>query len=210
MIISHRHRLIYFSIPKTGSEAVRRYLSPISEVEIVRFARRTPKKPFYSHMRPCEAQQTFAELGWEFGDYSKIATVRNPWARLASLFAMMERQKQRRFHGNFSAWLSTLEPTRPQDPTRSEKWWCHGSMTIEAFMAVPGDNCAYRAFRLEDGLERLSSYLESSGVATLGKTVEAVNGAPEPYDYRDYYTARDRALVAELYASEIERFEYQF
>jgi hypothetical protein len=85
MRVSHKFHLIYFSIPKTGSRAVRSLLDPLSEEKIVSFPDVDVKTPFHSHMRPSEAHKVFREKGWTFDAYFQIATVRSPCRRRRQL-----------------------------------------------------------------------------------------------------------------------------
>lgn len=88
MRICHAHKLIYLSIPKTASEAVRAYLDACADEPVVTFPETTPDQPFYSHMRPSEIRAVFDARGLDFDSYRCVVTVRNPFARLASLYRM--------------------------------------------------------------------------------------------------------------------------
>ena len=77
MRISHRARLVYFSIPKTASESVRAFLDPLADVPVVKYGHTTVQSPFYSHMRPIEAREAFAARSWPFEEYFRFVTVRN-------------------------------------------------------------------------------------------------------------------------------------
>ncbi len=54
MRISHRHRFVFFSNPKTGSESVRSLLDPYSDICGVPMWEMTAENPFYSHISPRE------------------------------------------------------------------------------------------------------------------------------------------------------------
>ena len=40
-------------------------------------------------MRPVEARRAFQQVDWDFEGYYRFVLVRNPWRRLASLYAMI-------------------------------------------------------------------------------------------------------------------------
>lgn len=86
MIISHRHRFIFFNNPLTGSDAIRRYLDAWSEEPVVDFSARMPDQPFHHYMCPEEAEYTFNVHGWNFNNYARITCVRNPYTRLPALY----------------------------------------------------------------------------------------------------------------------------
>jgi hypothetical protein len=86
MIISHRHRFIFFHNPITGSDALRRYLDAWSDEPVVDFRARMPDQPFHHYMNPEEAEYTFRIQGWNFNSYARITCVRNPYTRLPALY----------------------------------------------------------------------------------------------------------------------------
>ncbi|MEX0853104.1 MAG: hypothetical protein WD036_07465 [Bauldia sp.] len=55
MRISHRYRFIFFANSKTGSESVRAWLNPFSDIRGVSSAKAAPADPFSAHMRPNHA-----------------------------------------------------------------------------------------------------------------------------------------------------------
>ncbi|MEO0437712.1 MAG: sulfotransferase family 2 domain-containing protein [Pseudomonadota bacterium] len=93
MVISHKHKFIFFSNPKTGSEWIRLLLQDLQEEEVRTFRERSHEYAFYSHMRPVEARAAFRKLELEFDDYYRFVCIRNPWARLVSLYEMIRQNK---------------------------------------------------------------------------------------------------------------------
>lgn len=84
MLISHKHRFITIDIPKTGSRSLRESLLPLDIIDI----RGLPdyKAEFYQHDFATRAKKQFAKNNWNWNDYFKFTTVRNPWARDFSFF----------------------------------------------------------------------------------------------------------------------------
>ena len=62
MRISHAGRFVFYSIPKTGSESVRRWLDPVSDEVIGTFRQVCDDRPFYSHMRPVEVHEVLISI----------------------------------------------------------------------------------------------------------------------------------------------------
>lgn len=211
MRISRKYGFVYFSIPKTASEAVRTFLDPLSDVEILTYARVTPDQPFYSHMTAREAEAAFASRNWDYHGQYRFVTVRNPWARLVSLFRMMRRQPQRRTELDFAGFLRTLDPDAPVEPPSDQKWWDHGALGVDAFTCgANGRPLVNDAFRIEDGFDAMIAALRARDVPVVEAQVETVNAARTTQDYRDYYGPEERDHVARLYRPEIERFGYSF
>jgi hypothetical protein len=90
MRISHKYKFVFFANPKTGSETVRKildlYLDNKTEYDssIV-----SPSNSLYNHMPPVELKNIFLTQSLNFDEYFKFTMVRNPWARLVSLYEMI-------------------------------------------------------------------------------------------------------------------------
>ncbi len=96
MIISHKHKFIFFSNPKTGSESVREVLGPFGDEEIVSYPAVNSNQPFYSHMPPKEVKTIFESRGINYNEYFKFVFTRNPFEKLVSLYEMIYRNDSRR------------------------------------------------------------------------------------------------------------------
>lgn len=212
MRISHRFRLVYFSIPKTGSESVRALLDPVSDEKIVTFPDVDERTPFHSHMRPYDVRTVFCKKGWEFDAYLKIATVRNPWARLASLYRMMCRNRGDQWKGTFSDWIQTLDPTGRSTSHMPEKWYAHGTMSMTNFLSDPeGQLLVDQVFRVEDQSAALSEMIATRvGEDLVEQGLAHRNKAEHPYNWQTMYSVQDQNRVADLYSDDVERFGYAF
>jgi hypothetical protein len=212
MRISHTLRIVYFSIPKTGSETIRNLLDPVSDEEIVRFPEINEKAPFYSHMRPCAARNTFNHKGWDFNDYHRFATVRNPWARLASLYKMTCRNWGQQWNISFSKWIEALDPSGHSTADMPEKWYAHGTMSMVKFLSDQNGNLLVnRVFRIEDQAEALyTDICARVGLVRIQHGLGHKNRASRPYDWRAMYSLADRRIISDLYADDIEHFGYSY
>ena len=98
VIVSHRHRFIFFAVPRTGTHAIRTALEPLlgdgdwQQQTLTRVA----KSPVpglarigHGHISLRQAQ---AFLPTETRDYVKFAFVRNPYDRFVSACAMLNRR----------------------------------------------------------------------------------------------------------------------
>jgi hypothetical protein len=91
MIVSHRHRLIFVAVPRTGSQSVRAALRPLLgpedwEQAAWGTARRVPISSLaateHGHLGVREAERHLPRKVWR--DYFKFAVVRDPWDRFLS------------------------------------------------------------------------------------------------------------------------------
>ena len=211
MRISHRYEFIFFSNPKTGSESVRALLNPYSDITDVKYLKRTPDNPFYSHIRPVEMRALFEDRGWTFDTYRKFVFVRNPWARLVSLYKMIKRTKRFARLG-FSNWLDSIEPNGiGGGGADHQRWRRYGTYSIKAFVGDDsGNSLVDDVIRLEDIDQDLPDLLHRIGIsnAILAPVPHVNRGSTG--DYRKFYTAEDVALVREKYSYDIDHFGYTF
>ncbi len=221
MRISHRHRFVFFSSPKTGSRSVRKLLDIHAEIHGRPAAELTADFPFYNHMRPVELRDVFGERGWDFDGYFKFVMVRNPWSRLVSLYEMFSfreggqisrlRRRATR-HEGFRSWVRTLDPndTAEAGPGSERSVIKVGALS---YLGFAGDG-AGRALvdevvKLEEIETRLPTLLERLGVP-LPKRVPWTGRGRYRGRHRAYYDDETREVVRVLYEKDIERFGYTF
>ena len=84
MLISHKHKFITIDIPKTGSRSLRESLLPLGILDVC--GEPNLDSEFYQHDGATRAKKQFAKNDWNWNDYFKFTTVRNPWARYFSFF----------------------------------------------------------------------------------------------------------------------------
>lgn len=216
MIISHTHRFIFFSNPKTGSESVRALLAPLNEEPIGAWRDRTLHHPFYAHMSPAEAQKSFVDKRWPFSDYRRITCVRNPYPRLVSLYRMIAevdglwRLRRRLGLGQpgFAAWLRDVQPSGSGGGGRlHQRWRRFGAWSAQSWTTDDtGRRLVTDILRLEHLETELPALLADMRLP-VGPTVPHKNSRP-PTDWAQWYSARSHALVAQRYAWDLERFSY--
>lgn len=99
MILSHRHRFIFFAVPRTATHAIRAALQPILgetdwQQEVLRLQLRSPlpalAKIGHGHITVREAQAALPDDVWR--SYFKFAFVRNPYDRYVSICAMLNKR----------------------------------------------------------------------------------------------------------------------
>ncbi len=211
MRISHRHKFVFFSSPKTGSESIRNLLDPLSDVRDVPLAQTTPSFPFYSHIRPVEMRAAFVRFGWRYDDYYRFVFVRNPWTRLVSLYRYFLRSDFP-LKPAFAEWLKASRTDGTGGVSQdSAPWLKYGTYSLEVFAGDgTGRLLVNDVFRLEDMAE-VPDRLRFRGIPLPpDATVPWVNRTKEATSLAEYYTPELIDLVAERYAKEIERFGYSY
>jgi hypothetical protein len=207
VIGSASHRLLFVHVQKTGGLTVEAMLTKaIPDAEPIRV-------PGGRHAHYADALAARPDLAdrWSFG------FVRNPWARMYSWHAMVLRRKAAAESGN---------ETMARRMKKMEFWHRVGTEfpEFEDFvLRGPDEIDRLRTPQLDylragdrevDFIGRTESL--DDDIATVFAHVglpapeaERRNAGP-PTDYRQHYTDAMRDRVAEIFASDIERFDYRF
>jgi hypothetical protein len=229
MIVSHKHRFIFLKTAKTAGSSIEAALRPqCGPDDILTYlkpaimldgrtafsqnekrglgklgiyvpgglARHVPQiAGFYPHM---PGRQVRAMIGRDVWDaYYKFSVERNPWDRQVSLFYFRHRRSDPKleFEDYLTSWDSWLHSTR------LENWEIY---TIGGRIAVD------RVLRFETIDDDFADLCRQLGIDC--PALPHANRGPdrERNDYRDYYTARSRDIVARWYRNEIDAFGYEF
>ena len=90
MRLSHQHKFVYISIHKTASETVRSMLDPYSDMQSC-----GDKQTICYHHIPAKKMKYYFDeryhkadkQNWDWNNWFKFTTVRNPWDRKLSTFS---------------------------------------------------------------------------------------------------------------------------
>lgn len=209
MIISHRHKFIFFDQPYSGGENLRAYLQTWSEEPVVDIKRHAPDQPFYHGMSPEEARRTFEMLGWRFADYVRISTTSNPFVRIPAVYEELQRgTKIRRFRNRFMGTETTLE-----------QWLESIAGTHHGIGSGPSSRRLDHAMRTSaqwcgDGL--ITRFVPVETLRKAAVPLLASLGIPSPPDLSSLCTVpkdialseRAEHLIAERFAADIQLFDY--
>jgi hypothetical protein len=213
MIISHTHKFVFFSFPKAGSESVRALLAPYNE-ERIRPWLEHQGRGFYPHMPPRDVAVMFARRGWDFDSYRRITCIRNPYARLVSLYRMICRVdgvwKFRARCGvqpGFNRWvLSTRPGGRGGGGRPYQRWRRYGTWSVEQWISdAAGVPLVTGIVRLEDLAQGPAPLLDLLGLPVAPLPVR--NCRP-PVDPATWFSAPALRVMAHRYAGEIREFGY--
>jgi hypothetical protein len=207
MIISHKHRYIFFAVPKTGTHAVRQALRvQMGEDDLEQVGlfvnKRFPFPEFadiqHGHI---STRQIRPVLGDELVDgYAKFAFVRNPFDRFVSYCAFMSRG-------------SDVFDTQP---LRYMKWVVREQKPVGHILYQPQHAMLTDAQgRLELDIVGRNETMQASYDAICarlgmpGAELERVN-ASRHRPWQEYYDQELVGLVSALYARDLELFDYRF
>lgn len=225
MQISHQYKFIFFSFPKTGSESVRKLLEPYSDIHGVPYWQRTETEPFYSHISPKEVKLLFEKNGWNYDNYYKFTFIRNPWARLVSLYNMI-------YHTNpptspigkikavftnkstpdFKTWLQTIKTDgEGAGGPENQRWQVYGAYSIASYILDDENNeLVDDIIKLEEINERLPTILKRIGIPDAEHlSIPFINNR-KAKNISGYYDEESSSLIDEYYHYDIQRFNYSF
>lgn len=207
MLVSDAHRMVFIHVQKTGGVTVSKVLEPV-----VPDLRQVPEKGIkHSTLAQGLAQEPDLAAYWTFG------FVRNPWSRLVSWWAMVQRFKEMADHGVETAqgrfarngFLRTAR-TYPDFDT----FVLRGSEELERLRTPQASylragereaDFVGRTESLKADLEQAFTHLGLPFPAELPHT----NKSPHAH-YTTYYSEVSRRRVAELFAADVEAYGYEF
>jgi hypothetical protein len=143
--------------------------------------------------------RAFAPHAWR--QYKKVCFVRNPYARMVSYYRWRTRKSQA--PPSFSDYLGWLDRRDYSSGLLSETWRSWDLYTLDDRIAVDFvGRQEHFAYDMKQLCEMLQLPFEAHRLTFIKKQHD--------YDYRDFYTPGDRAIVARTFAPEIEHFGYTF
>lgn len=208
MLMSQKHNFIFVHIYKNAGSSITRALRPFALPRWQWKTHQLLKKagipsPFFEPRplrRHATASQMIEVLGAdEFESYFSFAIVRNPWDWQVSFYKYVLKKKKHHQHelieklGSFDEYI---------------KWRCENEVRYQKdFIYSESDELLVdyvgRFENLESDFDRICSRI---GISVSLPKLNVSNTSP----YQGYYTDETRELVREVFASDIERFGYEF
>ena len=208
--ISHKYKLIFIHIPKAGGNSANKWMKDIDEDT-------EPLGP--RHHEP--VRNLIRNHPQEIAGYKTFAIVRNPWARVVSLY----HYRKKAGHSNPPHWPSlediqtmsfedVVHRSLEQNPDYAEicpprdapeTAWLEPSCF--AWLNVDGKVAVDYVCRLETIERDLARMCQDIGIAVA----EFPNVNVSEHDhYSSYYDAETRGIVARKYEKDIRHFGYEF
>lgn len=211
MELSYRHRFIFIRVYRAGGESVRAALQPYADlpspplITRVPVLRRLDRQSHYAlrerrfgHIKAKELREALpADV---FGSFFKFAFVRNPWDWHVSIYHYVRQSTGHPDHARFSAFGSFEDYLRWRIDEEGPE------LQSEFVLSDSGELLVDFVGRHETLNQDFDTVCRRIGIdCSLPHTNRSVHD-----DFRRYYTPATRALVAEAYRDDIERFGYEF
>ena len=213
MIVSHRHRFIFFAVPRTGTHAIRAALAPLLgpedwQQEGLVTGARSPLPPLrrigHGHISLRLARPHLPEVVWR--SYFKFAFVRDPYDRFVSACAMMNKRNAA-YAGNETAVMKyTLNSLKGAVGAADFR-----KLTLArpqaGLLADEGGRIGVDFVgRYEDLQESFAQLCRRIGIPV--QPLPVVNAVPHR-PYREYYDDELRRLVTGFYRRDFELLGYR-
>jgi hypothetical protein len=222
ILLSHRYRFIYLKTAKTAGTSVEAYFEPLCvpdpETHVVEhltemrvsdagvIGERSPRAcdsgvPFFNHMHAADVRDRVGEEIWS--RYMKFANVRNPFDKVVSAFWM-----DHQYDPVLAAEPVDFAVVKARFRDWVEETDGRGSFDRPIY-TIDGAIVVDRLLRYETlarDVEAVRQALGAPELAPMPRYKAGVRRSPAPF--ADYYDARSRDLVAEVFAWELENLGY--
>lgn len=200
MIINNDAKWIFIATPKTGSKSISNYLGQTVH-----------PKPSEYHMGCRRILQEYPET---FA-YFQFAFVRNPWARLVSLYYDFTIKRVNQYSQEVSLparLLSEFGDFKGLCLGLKKSHWARNLFFIpQTKLVTYRDGCPIDYIgRFENFIDDFRKICTKLQIPWNPENIEHANKGVYDKSYRDYYDAETIEAVAKFYADDIRFFNYEF
>ena len=211
MLISKRHKFIFFHIPKVAGSSVTRALRKHSDYPIERiynymidYLGVIPRLNLYNmHITPIELQELMKNLS-NFDEYYKFAFVRNPWDWHVSQFMYHKQKSNAYYHNEFK----NMEFCNYVDWAIQEENIVSANARQKAFLSDNNGNLMVNFIGHFENLKRDFELIRNQ--IGVNSEIASVNPSKRKSNYRDYYNAELKSKIEEAFQEDINFFGYKF
>lgn len=209
MLISHKHKFIFFHIPKTGGTSVESKLKAFADITAIN------KKDsiYWCHTEPQDLKKHFELKSWDWNEYFKFAVVRNPWSFCLSIWTYAYHCKKE-WEGIDTSNLPDLDWVRAVNNITSHKNYsdfclkAYKKDTQYDFLYDSSGNCMVDYIcKLENIQQDIDHVCSLLNLPTQEIPYENVSNKQ---NYRSYYNEQSRDFIAKLCKNTISKFNYKF
>ena len=206
MIVSHRHRFVFFAVPRTGTHAIRTALGPILgdddwQQQALTVQVRLPVPALarlnHGHLTLRQVRANLPPTVWR--DYFKFGFVRNPYDRFVSVCAMLNKRNPgyRSRETAFMKRALTIPRFRQRVLVRPQ---------VEMLLDESGELGMDFVGRYETLQESFGTACRQIGIAEVDLQP---SNASEHDAYESYYDDELFATVTAFYRRDFEAFGYE-
>ena len=219
MRISHKHKFVFISVPRTASTTCRQVLDQYSDITSIHITKTNDSFSFYHHITAKEVKKIFDERGWKWDEYKKFCLVRNPFDRVVSLYYLTLRittggDKEMSLKFNLKNYIkSFIKPKLKFEDfvlRLNEKNRLHAPIT-EYITDYDGTILVDNVLSYENIDFELPLLLSEIGINIDKNSITLNNQSKSRKNYKQYYDSQVLIdNVSELYDYEIKQYNYEF
>lgn len=215
-MIVHKHKIIFIHIPKTAGSSIEKFfgINKIShkwdKSDRLYLKGWDPEHKLHlQHAKACDllSKKLIVENVWN--EYFKFAFVRNPWDRAYSDYLWM--QGDRKVEGSFEDYI-LKKGVFEKHLTNLDSKHTRGDHVMPQYEFICDDkgNCLVDFVGKFENLE--ADFKKACSIASIEYRAlpHEKKSLVTKRDYHDFYDQKKKDLVAEVYAKDIELFNYQF
>ena len=199
MIIDHDRKYVFISVPKTGSISIQFSLGHGHDIP----------EPHLYHQSIAEALSANPECS----GYFKFAFVRNPWARMLSLYKDFTLKRVHQYSGKVRHDLPLFSEFKDFHhfcaAVKDSAWWDDIFLRSQfRSLSVDGRMAMDRVGRFETLQSSFDEICSTIGVAP--QLLKMNVGEYDNSDYRQHYDDGSRKAIADIFVDDVTEFGYEF
>lgn len=206
MLVSHRYKFVLFPDPLGSCPWIARALHPWLDQPIASDRSKSAETTLFNDMSPAEAELSFDMMGIPFHEYTRIAIIRNPYAKMAQLYyrisitdpAWRMRQHVGLELPQFGRWLRSTRTNGVGAGYRtSARWRKFGAWSAEAWC---GDQITHTV-RANNAADELAPIFAEIGISPAfgDRNIHELGGRR----LARLYNAETNELIRERYQSDL-------
>lgn len=209
MLISHKHKFIFFHIPKTGGTSVESKLKAFSDITAIN----QKDNIYWHHAEPQELKTHFKSKNWEWNEYFKFAVVRNPWAFCLSIWTyahQCKKQWQGMDTSNFPdlSWVRAVNNITSNNNYSDFCLKAYRQDTQYNFLHDSSGNCMVDYVCKLENIQKDMDHV--CDLLNLPAQKIAHENVSNKQNYRSFYNKESRDFIGELCKNTISQFNYKF
>ena len=189
MLICHKHEFIFIHVHRTGGTSIMNLLKRELGTDVTEIS---------EHGNVNSSERILIE---ENPDYKIIGMVRNPWDRILSWYALINKWNDftiEESRGEFQKFIELKLAAKPDDP------YFHYNQ-LDYFPSI--NNKRISLYRFEDFEEETKKMFE---LLDLDLGIIPHTNRTETKNYQDYYSSESKELVSNMCKRDISYFNFLF
>lgn len=215
MVISHKHKFVFFHTPKTGGSTVNQslyesghrenYVHNNGRIENID-GNHVECSNINQHTRPVELFGSMPNTDWD--DYFKFAFVRNPYSLEVSKYFYYIKEAKSGIQDSFHDYCVKMRDNCEtfDDFVRYEKY--EYDYSFKYYLCKNNELMVDYVGKLETIRRDYKIITTACGIDS--KLIDVRVNKSKHKHYTEYYNDETRSIVAEKYAKDIEYFNYEF